>query len=140
MYGNATLSVNARLIGDPRGRLIGLGCRQHPDPQGGTQTSQLSFAVYPDTQAFDVVHNHGRGFNTLVRRRIAAEIRRDNEWNRLELSCVGPTMTVRANGVDLASVPDVFETPGRMFVSIGGPMDAMPHAEVSIDDLAVYGP
>ncbi len=139
-FGNATLTVDARLIGDPRGRLIALGCRQHTDPQGGTQASQISFAVYPDARSFEIVHNHGRGFTTLVPRRTTSEIRPGNEVNHLELSCVGSTATVRANDVDLATASDIPDTPGRFFVAVSGPGDAQPHADASIDNLAVYGP
>ena len=62
------------------------------------------------------------------------------DWNRLELTCSGTTISVAVNGVELAAVEDDTYREGALaveaglFVEYSGPLDAR------FDNLVVTGP
>ena len=95
---------------------------------------------HPDTRSFAIIHFDGQSFNTLVPRRPSAAIRPDNDWNHLEVSCMGQTFTARANGEDLVSMQNGAQARGGWFIGVSGPASAMPKAEARFDNLVIYGP
>lgn len=137
-YTDSTLTVRARVVGPVNGRSIHLECRQTYTPATGSYSYTLFFVA---AQRLFVLNRLDAGRPTILARREGSPaIQPDNAWNDLELSCVGSTIAVRINGVQVASVQDVTHGHGQSRVFVRGPSEEMPHAEVRLDDLVVYGP
>lgn len=137
-YTESTLTVRARVVGPVNGRSIHLECRQTWTPATGSDSYTLFFV--PAQRLFALSRLDAGRPTILARREGSPAIQPDNSWNDLELSCVGNTIAVRINGVEVASVQDGTHRQGQSRVFVRGPSEEMPHAEVRLDNLAVYGP
>ncbi|MFN8637195.1 MAG: hypothetical protein U0893_25380 [Chloroflexota bacterium] len=142
VYGDASLVFDVRMVGDASGRSISVGCRV-TTIEAAPIRARLSFynlVIFPDARSFNVIRYDAGVPAQPYGRQFSSAIRPDNEWNRLELSCVGSTVTARANGIDLSTMQDDTHKRGTFFIVIGGPASAMPHPEARLDNLVIYGP
>jgi hypothetical protein len=105
-----------------------------------TRLSYYNLVVFPDAQSFRLVRYDTGEPSSTAPRQFSAAIRPDNAWNRLDLSCIGSTITASANGVELGTMQDDTHKRGSFFIVLGGPAYAMPHAEARLDNLVIYGP
>ncbi len=112
-YANATLAVDARIVGDTAVRYIALSCRS-------SNSGHYRLVVEPDSGVFRLIRRDGESASTeLVPEKAAPAIRRGNGTNHIELSCSGSTIAVIINGSEVASVQDSTYTTGLMWIAGG---------------------
>jgi hypothetical protein len=130
-YDDAALGVDARLVDDPAHRYIGLGCRY----QG--KNSNYQFYVAPAAAQFSLSRWDNGSEAILAGWQTSPVIRRGNESNRLELSCVRDVIAASVNGTRVFSVQDGTYREGSAFLFVGVPAGAQLGAEVRFDNLTV---
>lgn len=81
-YADASIAVDARLVGDVEGRYLAVGCRSTAD-------DDYRFLVDPGTQYFHLARWMGSQETILRDGYSRDEINPCNEANRLQISCVG---------------------------------------------------
>jgi hypothetical protein len=114
-YGNASLAVDARIVGDPAGTAVRLFCRL----QDGTGFNAYGMSLLPPEGALRLYrYNDGRP-TPLTEWQESTAIRRGNETNRIELSCAGPVISATVNGTQVALVADPAYREGRMLIQAG---------------------
>jgi hypothetical protein len=114
-HGNYTVAVDARLVEPPGGATVSVACRRSGTPESGYRLFVSDFG------RFRLVRFGDDTSEVLVDWRTAAAIGPGETTNRIELSCVGSTISVTINGVELASVQDSTYLQGSAWVGIGGP-------------------
>jgi hypothetical protein len=130
-YDDAALSVDARLVDDPAHRYVGLGCRY----QG--KNSNYQFYVAPAAGQFSLSRWDNGTEAILAGWQTSPAIRRGNESNRLELSCVQDAIAASVNGTQVVSMQDGTYRDGSAFLFVGVPAGAQLGAEVRFDNLTV---
>ncbi|MFN8521957.1 MAG: hypothetical protein U0821_02510 [Chloroflexota bacterium] len=100
-YANASISVDARIVGDYLQRYVSVSCRE-----GGATGSSYRLAVDPARRSTTLARLDGGAEHPLVPWRLTAAVRPGNESNRLELACAGNRIIGRVNGVEVASAED----------------------------------
>jgi len=126
-YGNASIAIDFRLIGDPGTRGVVLSCRED------ASDSAYAFFVAPGAGAFSLIRVDGGTPVELVTQRTST-VRQGGAMNRIELTCAGDQMSGSINGTPVASVRDnVHPGQGGMTISLSG------HAagEARFDNLVV---
>lgn len=109
-YGDSTISVDARLVGETRRRQVVVYCR-----------SGYALGIEPDARAFFLFRREGGVNHTLADWQPSPAIHSGHETNRVELTCVGTTISASINGTIVASVEDdTFQT-GAHYLQAGGP-------------------
>jgi hypothetical protein len=130
-YADAALAVDARLADEVAGGHLNLGCRT--TAAGGYQLS-----VVPAYGQFTIVRWDGDAPTVLAEWAAAEAIRGGTETNRLELSCVGATVSARINGAEVGSVRDDRHAQGAFYLGAGVFAEAQPGTvEARFDDLHV---
>jgi hypothetical protein len=133
-YGDASLSVDVRLLGNPAGQLIAIGCRNYAPRTGYRLT------VRPGLGTGEVARADGAGVLVrLASLTSTSSIRRGNAINHLELSCIGDTIAARNNGAETASVRDATYPAGRMWIGVNVQMDSTNLGNARFDNLLVRG-
>ena len=103
VFSDLQVAVDARLAEGTEGRWVGVACRMNPKDG----TAQLyALLMVPATGQFALSNFDGYRWTHLVPFRSSEVVRRGNASNRLELTCVGSTITARINGTEVASVQD----------------------------------
>jgi S1-C subfamily serine protease len=97
-HANASISVDARLVGDFVDRYVLLTCRE-------SRAGAYGLLVSPEEGTFTLARAETGSQVTLIAQASGA-IRRGNATNHLELSCVGDNISVSINGSQVASVRD----------------------------------
>jgi hypothetical protein len=133
LLSNVTIGVDARLVGPTERRYVAVGCRAGSG--GGPGFYRLSVA--PDRGAFSLDRQDAAGIVTLTRGSDVPAIRRGNESNRLELTCLGATITAAVNGSEIASVQDATYTDGWLGLNTGNLPDVTGPTEARFDNLTV---
>jgi class 3 adenylate cyclase len=108
-YADATLAVDARVLGDPESQLIVVGCRNSAPRSGYRLTLRPSHGTGSLDRTDDVpvlVRLAPLSNSGAVRRRVA--------MNHIELRCVADSITAAVNGTTVASVHDTTYPAGRM--------------------------
>lgn len=113
IYTNASIAVDARLVGASTSRRLSVSCRRQPDAD-----SAYRLTVSPDTGRFLLSRRDTGTRVDLVSWQSSPAIRRGNQTNRLELICVGTTISAKINGIELASVQDGTYQLGRMWIGV----------------------
>jgi hypothetical protein len=132
-FADVTVAVDARLVGDTTNRAVAVYCRARSS-EGGRLYYQ--FTVIPADGVFLLQRADSAAGVALVGRTQSAAIRAGNATNRLELSCIGTTISAKINGTEVASVQDGTHTSGR--VSIGaGPFGGAGAVDARFDNLVV---
>jgi hypothetical protein len=126
-YQDTSLAADVRLVGDPRDKYLALGCRSRA-------TGQYRLTVFPAgrTMAFERWDGGDRWTGLAPVRRVDA-ILPDNATNRLELSCIGSSITATINGTVVAAVQDSTYSEGLSWIALGSPTGAA--AEARWDNL-----
>jgi len=131
-HDNATLAVDARLVGPTASRLVYLSCRRKSnEPNTGYR-----FELDPTRGQFRLTRWDATVETLLVPLRESSAIRRNNESNRLELTCAGTTIEVRVNGQPLATVEDGAHRQGNFNAGVIL-VEGDPPAEARFDNLQV---
>ena len=128
-FGDASIAIDARLVGDTDQRLISLGCREDDDGQ------DYELWLYPQDGLFALVRLDKAGVTELAKASPSPVIKTGTQTNRLELSCVGSTIAARINGTLVATAQDSSFTSGDMYVALlpaGGQT-----AEAHFDNLVI---
>jgi len=111
-YGNASLGVDLRIVGNTAGTAVGLYCRL----QQGSTLNAYGVVILPQDGLLRISrYNDGQG-TPLTEWQETNAIRRGNERNRVELSCAGPVISASVNGTQVALVADPAYREGGMFI------------------------
>ena len=130
---NATIAVDARLVGPTTSRTVSVGCRFTSDATGNRG---YRLRVEPGTGVFRLVREDG-GRDTFLRSdRVSPAIHRGSQTNRLELTCAGSTITAAINGTVVASVQDSTYTTGPLVIGVGARSSGLT-SEARFDNLVV---
>ena len=131
-YSNASVAFDARLVGGFEQREFGLYCRED-----AAQTRGYALVVRPALQLFIIGRGDDDGWTTLAGPATSNAIKAGSETNRFELSCVGDTVTGRANGVDLGSFHDTTHRSGRFKVTVRNSSRVPLPIDARLDNLVV---
>lgn len=129
-FDDASLAVDARLVGETDDRYISLACRRQAD------ASQYRLSVVPESGRFALVRWDGTD-PVVLRSSSSATIRRDSATNRLELICSGPTIAARINEQHVVAVEDSTYAEGAMSIGVSALVGANLAAEARFDNLVV---
>lgn len=133
-YANATLAIDARLIGDVLSQSIVIGCRNFAPRSGYRLTLRPAHGAGAIDRTDDVrVPIRLASFTNV------GAIRRQTAQNRLELRCVDDTISATINGTLVATARDSTYRAGRMWV--GGTVDpgTIAFSYILFDNLVVRG-
>jgi hypothetical protein len=132
-HANATIAVDARLVGEIDRRTVSVGCRFSSDA-GGNYGYRLR--VEPGTGFFRLVREDGMRDTLLVNMRRSTAINRGLAVNRLELTCSGTTITGSINGVQVVSMQDSTYRSGPLTIGVGARAAGLT-SEARFDNLTV---
>ena len=135
-YTDATLAIDVRLAGEFEGRYVRIGCRFSFDDQAA---SEYSLLVDTETQ-YAALDLWDAGELTTLDSATLDEIEPGDGTNRLELSCVGETISARVNGALVGSVEDDTLDRGVFYIGAGTYTDVEGTFEARFDDLVVTVP
>src|SRR5262249_55231216 len=131
-FANTTLAADARIVGDPAGKTIVVGCRMASADAG---RSGYQPVAEPATGLVSLVRRDEARTTQLVERRIPVAVRRDSESNRLELTCSGASLRAAVNGETVAEATDTRYQRGRL--ALGVFSSRADEAEARFDNLMV---
>jgi hypothetical protein len=134
-FADATVAVDASLVGLTRDRYIMVACRYDD-----VQATRYVLAVRPDVGRAALLLGRGADYSFLKDWTAMPEIQRDSATNRLELACVGGTISASVNRAPLASVQDASFTAGQLAVGAGHFPDARVVLEGRFDNLEAHAP
>jgi hypothetical protein len=97
---DATVTVDAHLVGDTSSRFVNLVCRT----QNTNTASYYRFEVDPSRRWFRLVRLDSGTIVPLVDWTPSAAILAQTATNTLEMSCIGETISASINGTKVASV------------------------------------
>jgi hypothetical protein len=132
-FGNATLAVEARLIGETAERYIALACRD----QGGSTGSQYRLVINPGQGRFKLARHDAGRETPLVNWQSARVIRQGNQTNRIQLRCVGNAISAEINGTAVASVRDGTYPDGEFWIGAAAFSGQRGTVEARFDNLTV---
>jgi len=135
LYGDATIAVDARLVGDTADRTIILLCRV---TQESAAHSGYLFQINPSAgQSLLTKLDNGRPA-TLVPWSPTAAIKAGVATNHLELDCLGNSITARVNGVEVFRVTDPATLPpGDVEIGVSRLAPGQGTAEARFSNLTV---
>ncbi|HYU18842.1 MAG TPA: serine/threonine-protein kinase, partial [Chloroflexota bacterium] len=133
-YTDTSLAVDARLVGSAARRYLALGCRREPNV---ATAGEYEFVVTPEDGMYMLARWDNGKQTLIVPWQASAAIKRGTQANRLELSCAGTTVTVLANGTQLASVQDNTYRQGRLWIGAASFPDSHLTVDARFDNLAV---
>jgi hypothetical protein len=135
LYGDATIAVDARLVGDTADRTIILLCRV---TQASAAHSGYLFQINPSAgQSLLTKLDNGRPA-TLVPWSPTAAIKAGVATNHLELDCLGNSITARVNGVEVFRVTDPAALPpGDVEIGVSRLAPGQGTAEARFSNLTV---
>jgi hypothetical protein len=130
---DATIAVDARLVGGADQRFVAMGCRKQPSPGG----SEYRFVVVPAVRQFALLRMDDEQSVPLASMQESAAINPGEAPNRLELRCAGSTIAAAVNGTPLTSVQDATYQHGRMWFGASSFVGVRVAAEGRFDNLVV---
>ena len=125
-YIDSAIAVSAKVFGGSEQRGIVLACRRQDQPEGAYR-----LVVRPGQQHFLLQRNDGGAIVNLTDQG-SGVIRAGDAWNRIELACVGNTISATINGTELGAVQDTTYSLGRHHMNVAGT-----GATARFDDLVV---
>ncbi|MCC6626405.1 MAG: hypothetical protein IT340_03265 [Chloroflexi bacterium] len=131
-YGNVTLSVDARLVGEPVDRVIALACRDQTMP--GNAGYRL--LVNPARRQVALARGDAGRETLLADWRSATVVRQNNQTNRLELRCLDATITGLINGASVVQATDSTYRTGTAWLGVAVPVRGGA-SETRFDNLTV---
>ena len=129
-YEDATIIVDARLVGETNSRYIAVACRE-------SAAGHYRLVVDPSQGRYRLNLVEGSTSKPLVDWQQSVAIKRGNETNRLELNCAGSNISIVVNGVPVRSVQNSVHRTGGMWIGAGTFSDASGAAEGRFDNLTV---
>jgi hypothetical protein len=130
---NATIAVDARLIGDPSRRTVSVGCRFSSNANGNRG---YRLRVEPGAGLYRLVREDGTRDVFLRRDSTSPAIRRGNDSNRIEITCSGTTITAVINGTAVATVQDSTYASGSLVIGVGARASGLT-SEARFDNLLI---
>jgi hypothetical protein len=137
---DVTVSVDVRFADTSDGQYFGIDCRDQQPANVSASRPGYRFEVLPATSDFVLSRSDGARPIALAHGPAPEAINSGDQVNHLELSCIGDTITARANGHELASVDGGAYHGGRIWLVVGNSASQSPVAEARMDNLVVYGP
>ena len=128
---NVSLAIDARIMGDVQDRYAAITCRLQPEDR-----SRYELLVHPNRGVFSL-SRWDDGIQTSLVVQTSQAVKRGNESNRIELSCVGATLTAYMNNVQVAIVQDSTYTDGLMDIRAGRSSGSSGTVEARFDNLVV---
>jgi hypothetical protein len=128
-YTDTTFTIDARLVGETAGRIIGVFCRQ-----SGTPLAGYGLLILPAEQLYLLLVEQDSDVTPLATGR-SPMIRPGTETNRLQLTCDGTTVAATVNGARLATATDTTHRAGRLAIGVGTVESGQ--AEARFDNLRV---
>jgi len=131
-YENASLAVDARIVGDTDRRFIALYCRVQPGPG----FSGYRLFVAPSDGSLRLQRIDGGTSVPLMDWQSRAPIARGSARNRIELSCAGSVITIMINGTPMGFAFDgTYRGGGMQIAAIS--VIGTPTIDVRLDNLVV---
>lgn len=112
-FGNASLALDARIVGDAAGRSLALYCRAQP----GSSLSGYVLLVLPADGVLRLIRFDNGTATSLTDATESTAVRRRNEVNRVELGCAGSVISATVNGSRILSAVDGSYQQGGMLVA-----------------------
>jgi hypothetical protein len=140
VFSDASIALDARIVGDTAGRTINVRCREQILSRSPFVAQAYQFTIWPDAREFDLRRSDGTTSVTLAARRGLPEIRPGGGWNHIELRCIKSRIVASVNDIELAAVDDATYTSGTFVITAGGPEGTMPRNDLRLDNLVVRGP
>lgn len=140
IFGDASISMDVRLIEDATNRSFHVHCRRQVFSSMPLSAQAYYTPITPNTRGFELRRADPQGSVTLAARRGEDAIKPGSEWNHVELACMGSHITLTVNGTELASVSDSAYATGSFAIYVAGPDGAIPRAELRLDNLIIRGP
>jgi hypothetical protein len=134
-YGDASIAVDVRIIGDVANRYVAIACRRRPT----MGSSEYRLSLYTADGTF-TLSRWDDGTHVQLTGGPSTVIRRGNASNRFELSCISNTISASINGTQVTSVQDNTYQRGSMFIGASRYAGRMLTAEARFDNLVVTGP
>jgi Beta-propeller repeat len=131
-YADATLSVDARLVGPVTDRFVALICRS----QGELSLSDYDLLVDPSGGRFMLARFDGGNLVGLARWTPSAAINGGTGTNHIELTCAGPTLSATINGTQVVRLLDRTFSQGGMGLLVGTSREELT-VEARFDNLVV---
>lgn len=128
-YADASLAVDARVVGDTVQRFVVLACRTTGD-------TGYRLAVRPNTGSYFLARREPNR-QVLLASGESTAIERGNSTNRIELSCAGGTLTITINGRQVAQVQDNTFLSGTLSIGASSEIGIRSVTEVRFDNLVV---
>ena len=133
-YADVVVAVDARIEGRANGRFVKIGCRFDRTSDG---FEEYSFVVDPEAQRALLYRSDGEDIEVLADEDGFEGVNPDDETNRLELACIGETITATINGEEVAEVEDDSYAEGAVYLGAGTYAGVRGTVEARFDDLAV---
>jgi hypothetical protein len=131
-YSNTSLAVDIRMTGTTTNRWIGVTCRGQ---QGSNSGYRLALDVTNGT--FQLERWDDGRFNALMPWQNSSLLKRGNQTNRVELTCVGSTIIARINGTQVAVAQDTTYLEGNSWIGTGTFPRISGTAEIYLDNLII---
>ena len=136
LYGDATITVDARLAGDTANRAVILFCRVTQGPTGAH--SGYIFEINPSASQSLLIKEDNDKPATLVPWSPTAAIKTGSATNHLELDCAGNSISARVNGVEALRVTDPAALPpGEVAIGVSRLAQGQGSAEARFSNLTV---
>jgi len=130
---NSTISIDAQLVGTVDDRMIVVGCRNTGDSVGRTY-----YAAYVEpAHGRYYVAERNRTFKTLVEWTTSPLIKRGNETNTIQLTCLSNVITVFINGEFANTLQNDDLPAGNPFIGVGTSNSVVEESAARFNNLVV---
>jgi hypothetical protein len=132
LYGDVSLAIDARLVGDVSRRYLAVGCRHQ-----STSDSHYRLVVVPDNRHFVLARWDNDAEVLLIPWQVTPAIREGEQTNRLQLSCMASTISASINDSQVALVQDSTYREGWMWIGAGSSPDSRATVQARFDNLVL---
>jgi hypothetical protein len=134
-FDDAAIAIDAKVIDPTANRFVALICRDQ-----STANSGYRFSVVPASGQVAISRVDGGTATALVGPSDASALLHNQVTNRIELSCVGSTLSGRINGTEVASAQDGAYRQGGVLIAAGADAGGPPTVEAHFRNLVVTSP
>jgi hypothetical protein len=132
---DSVIALDAKVIDPTANRFVALACRDQ-----GTTSSGYRFSVVPASGMVAISRVDGGAATALAGPSDASALLHNQVTNRIELSCVGPNISGRINGTEVASAQDGAYKSGGLLVAAGADAGGPLTVEAHFRNLVVTAP
>jgi hypothetical protein len=130
---NSTISIDAQLVGAVENRMIVVGCRNTGDSVGRTY-----YAAYIEPAGGRYyIAKRDRSFKTLVDWTTSPLIKRGNETNTMQLTCLANAITLFINGEFANTLQNDDLPAGNPFIGVGTSNSVVEESAAKFNNLVV---